>query len=60
MKQRKSQKNSFSYFKWYWRLKKNRKVQLNFFKEKGMDIYTYKQRSSLDESLYKFSMIMKL
>ena len=37
--------------------KKNRKVQLNFFKEKGMDIYipNYKQRSSLDESLYKFS-----
>ena len=37
--------------------KKNRKVQLNFFKEKGMDVYipNYKQRSSLDESLYKFS-----
>ena len=37
--------------------KKNRKVQLNYFKDRGMDVYipNYKQRSSLDESLYKFS-----
>ena len=37
--------------------KKNRKIQLNFFKEKGMDVFIpdYKQRASLDESLYKFT-----
>ena len=37
--------------------KKNRKIQLNFFKDKGMDVFIpdYKQRSSLDESLYKFT-----
>ena len=37
--------------------KKNRKIQLDFFRDKGMDVYIpdYKQRSSLDESLYKFS-----
>ncbi len=37
--------------------KKNRKIQLDFFSDKGMDVYIpdYKQRSSLDESLYKFS-----
>ena len=42
--------------------KKNRKIQLNFFKDKGMDVFIpdYKQRSSLDESLYslQFSMMI--
>ena len=37
--------------------KKNRKTQIKFFARKGMDVYIpdYKQRSSLDESLYKFT-----
>ena len=37
--------------------KKYRKVQLEYFKDNGMDVFIpdYKQRSSLDESLYKFS-----
>ena len=37
--------------------KKNRKTQIKFFARKGMDVFIpdYKQRSSLDESLYKFT-----
>ena len=37
--------------------KKNRKAQMNFFNNKGMDVFIpdYKQRSSLDESLIKFT-----
>lgn len=37
--------------------KKYRKIQLEYFKDNGMDVFIpdYKQRSSLDESLYKFS-----
>jgi len=37
--------------------KKNRKAQMNFFNNKGMDVFIpdYKQRSSLDESLRKFT-----
>ena len=42
--------------------KKYRKIQLEYFKNNGMDVFIpdYKQRSSLDESLYKFSVFYDL